>query len=144
MASLLPTSLFRPLPSFVSDEFKFQILKRFRDGEIGSCCREDPIICLFGKTLYTKMKRKQDKHVEVQKSVMSDMRKVATLYLEFKNLKDEYELTADAGEMLVRKNFNYLHEAVDKVTSCTDKEDMKGRPNSQIKAGLKISLLYLI
>ncbi|XP_033099239.1 uncharacterized protein LOC117102878 isoform X4 [Anneissia japonica] len=64
MASPLPTSLFRPLPSFVSDEFKFQILKRFRDGEIGACCREDPIICLFGKTLYTKMKRKQDKHVE--------------------------------------------------------------------------------
>ena len=74
---------------------------------------------------------------------MSDMRRAATLFLEFKKVKGNQELSQpiNAVEMLSRRNFNDLQEAIENMTSS---EEKNGNPKNKLKSGLKIALLYLL
>jgi hypothetical protein len=54
----------------------------------------DATISMVGQRLYDKMSSKKDKGTEVRKSVMTDMRHLAGLYLKFRTM------ASDAGEVV--------------------------------------------
>ena len=60
------------------------MLSRFSDNLAGQVCKTDDAIVFFGSKFYDKICRKTDKRTEVKKSVMSDMRRIAILYLKFR------------------------------------------------------------
>ena len=112
----LPTYILKPQPFTVSDDFKIKILSRLHDDAVGRLCRTDSAIVLVGQRLYEKIKRKQDKEVEVKKSVMADMRRLGGLYLEFKATDYKHSSTQSSADMIHRENLSSLHEAINKCT----------------------------
>jgi len=132
----IPVTLINPLDDVhVTDDFKLNILSKFRADEVGKLCQTDPTIVTVGLRLYDKMKRKLDKVTEVRKSVRTDMRRLGHLYQEFKSQPDIREVNRNAFDLLDRTNFNQLCDAINNYT--TDEDE-------KIKSGLKISLIYLI
>ncbi|PIK46605.1 hypothetical protein BSL78_16538 [Apostichopus japonicus] len=108
---------------------------------IGSICREDPVILNVGKRLWDKGRAKENKKTEVRKSVMSDMRRLASLYLHFKEQKTIHasHFTLETGtsrDMFDRKNFSILSEAINAYTLNKEK--------ASIKSGLKLGIYYLL
>ena len=53
----------------ISDDFRNNILSKFRSDKIGEICCSDPTILRVGSIFYNKEKRKVGKAVEVRKSV---------------------------------------------------------------------------
>ena len=98
------------------------------------------ILCV-GQNLWSKLKNKADKASEVRKSVMSNMRRLATLYIIFKQellSEDHGDLGVTEGnisDMFQRRYFTVLETAIEKMS-----ED----GNHDIKAGLKRDLRYPI
>jgi len=71
----------------VSEEFQEQILSHFnRSSASGELCKLVSNPLTYGSRLYESIVAKRDKAVEVRKCVMSDMRRIASLFLEFKKL----------------------------------------------------------
>ena len=83
--------------------------------------------------MYYKLNAKQDKKTEVKRSVMCDMRRLGSLFFHFKDAGQKNELTVK--DMLTRTNFPALSTAIQQATT---------EESSGIKAGLKISLYYLL
>lgn len=108
------------------------LLSRFQNNEVGDLCRKDRSIRDFGRHLWFKDNSKVDKSDEVRKSVMSDMRNVAHLYLLFKIECDD---TQSALDMLKQSSWEALKESIVTMTSKSD---------SNIKYGLKNQLYYLL
>ncbi|XP_030840614.1 uncharacterized protein LOC115923643 [Strongylocentrotus purpuratus] len=122
-------------PDFVTD-----ILSRFQNDDVGNTCRTDKVIVNVGHRLWTKHRSKKDKKLEVRKSVMADMRRLATLYTEFKK-KHEVHGTADltmghAGDMFSREHFESLTEAIQTLTY----DETEGK----LKPGLKLCLYFVL
>jgi len=69
---------------------------------------------------------KKEKAVEVRKCVMSDMRRIASLFLEFKELLPDSSRTSD---MLCRKKIDYMQKAIQAYTVYEQ---------NSVKAGLKL------
>lgn len=159
----LPLSMLKTQNETVSAEFRADILSKFRDDEIGQLCIADPVVLLVGSRMYEKMSKKPEKAGEVKKSVRTDMRRLSSLYIHFKEIKEERigksESNTDAGsrpsvtipteemknrtvdqnasEMLQRRNFTILEEAIERYTTRDVSE-------GGIKAGLKMSIFYLL
>ena len=82
------------------------------------------------------MKRKSDKAVEVRKSVKTDMRRLASLYIVFKRRPSaEVVFGTTAHDMFNRANFSELSEAIEDYTTDSEKK---------LKPGLKQNLYYLL
>jgi hypothetical protein len=129
----LPLGLMKEALDGVKLAFKSNVMAGFINDEIGDICRSDEDIIYFGTKLYEKLEKKADKKQEVQKSVRADMRRIAKLYAEFKQLcTEEQTPNKSSADMLIRSNFNVLTDA---ISACTTKED------KTLKAGLK-SLMY--
>ena len=125
-------------------DFLKEIVSKFREGEdseVYDLCIKDPVLLQIGKKLWNKHKRKEDKRTEVRKSVMADMRRLASLYSKMKKVQDTLgEMPVKDGnisDMYKRNNFRHLEEAIDVYTSRTV-------AGTGIKAGLKIALYYLL
>ncbi|XP_033114799.1 uncharacterized protein LOC117115204 isoform X2 [Anneissia japonica] len=121
------------------DEFVQNILSKFRtNDEAGKMCVKDKVLMNIGKRLWSKQKRKVDKAVEVRKSVMADMRRLASLHIAFRKTEESLgELpvkTGNVSDLLQRTNFRHLEEAVNDYT----------KSELGIKAGLKQGLFYLL
>jgi len=112
----------------LSQDFKENILSRFKSDTIGQTCSSDSAIVNFGKRQYEKLKRKKDKPTEVRKSVMSDMRHISALFHEFRTRSNVPPNLIGSQDMLIIKNFSVLTESISAYTSTV----------------FKISLLYLI
>ena len=110
--------------------FKADILAKFSQDTVGDICRSDAAIIMYGSRMYDKMLAKKDKATEVKKSVMSDMRRLSTLYQAFKKVQQ----TSSSEDMLVRRNFHSLTTAIEETTTS----------DSEVKAGLKTALYYLL
>lgn len=124
--------------SVTQPQFVKEILSRFYKDEVGKLCKTDAVIVNVGQKLWAKEKSKQDKKVEVRKSVMADMRRMGTLYNEFKS-QHEVHGTAplqqgNAGDMFNRDHFEALRGAIEKLTFTEGK----------LKPGLKLGLYFLI
>ena len=117
----------------ISEDFK-TILNRFHSDQIGDIIRSDRSILLVGQKLYDKMKKKQDKKMEVRKSVMTDMRRIASLYQHFCSEPGVQVQHKNAIDMFMRKNFRCFEQAIEKYTS----------DEGKTKAGLKNALYFLI
>jgi hypothetical protein len=138
------TSMSNPMPVRISLMERneradyLDILGRFQDNDVGNICRSDDTIKLVGRHLWQKDCTKVDKHDEVRKSVMADMRNLANLYLHFQSSLEGQE-SRDASDMFKREHWKALQEAIISITS---KET--GSSGSQIKYGLKNTIYYLL
>lgn len=85
--------------------------------------------------MWEKQRSKINKKTEVRKSVMTDMRRLVTLYLGMQKAEEELgELPAKEGnvsDLFKRTNFPHLEISISNYTSSESSE-----PNS-VKAGLK-------
>uniref|UniRef100_A0A7M5X9K8 SET domain-containing protein n=2 Tax=Clytia hemisphaerica TaxID=252671 RepID=A0A7M5X9K8_9CNID len=117
-----------------SDLFKQNILNKFRSDQIGNLCRNDEPILQFGINAFDKIKRRIDKQVEVRNSVRNEMRRLAGLYIEFKNQDVVLSKYDNSADMIRRENFHVLKKAIETFT-------VKG---DDLKAGKKASLFYNI
>ena len=132
-AVALPLSLFGQQE--VDKEFEKEILARFQNDDIGNLCRTDPVIRLVGKRLWQKNEKKPDKRNEVRKSVMLDMRRLATLYTHFNNQPGAANKNeGTAADMFQRIHFPALEDAIRTYTNTGE----------HLKAGLKIAMAYLL
>ncbi|XP_033101539.1 uncharacterized protein LOC117104801 [Anneissia japonica] len=137
----VPVSLMSCANTYGGDFFN-EVLSKFRQDDIGGVCTTDPILIHIGQRLWYKIKTKQDKKMEVRRSVMTDMRRLACLYLEM--LKHEETLgqipskEGNVADMFKRKNFNHLEAAIDTYTR-NNTSDIQ-----TVKAGLKSGLYYLL
>ena len=118
----------------LNEEFTTKILSKFLNDEAGQVCKTDKCLLKIGERLYEKMKAKRDKKMEVKRSVMSDMRRLANLFLKFKEAKVSPE-ECSVIHMFQRDNFDYLERAIKETTIRTD---------NSMKSGLKVALFYLI
>ncbi|PIK55384.1 hypothetical protein BSL78_07700 [Apostichopus japonicus] len=120
-------------------EFQRDILRRFREDEVSEVCRSDPVIVDIGKRLWDASRNKEDiKKTEVRKCVMSDMRRLASLYRCF---KEQHEIhgtgpleRGTARDMFQSGNFYCLTEAISSYSG----------EGNELKPGLKIGLFYLL
>ena len=121
-------------------EFKLKILTKFHDNDIRRICNNDGHIVRYGAQIYNETRQKKDKQMESKKTVMSDMRRLAHLFTIFKT-KCEEEKTpiscTSSADMLHRKNFKILKEAITEYTTNKDGEET-------IKAGLKNAIYFLL
>lgn len=95
------------------------------------------MLLIIGQNLYDKLRGKQDKKTEVRRSVMSDMRRLATLYMHFtEQMTSAGNSDIEFVGMYKRSNFDQLEAAIRQYTA--------GDGDSSVKAGLKLSLYYLV
>jgi len=119
----------------VSEEFRNQILSVFRDDEVARICRKDIAILKIGTVLFNKAKRKAGKLSQVKKSVRTDMRRLAHLFVVF---RDNPRIKMENGnvlDMFDRTNFDALTDCINKYSTGED---------LQLKPGLKQNLFYLL
>lgn len=131
----LPLQMLKCQSNEIKEDFEITILIRFNQDKIGEMCRTDNSIMLFVSKLFDKLKSKKDKKSEVKKSVRSDMRRVANIFVEFKRKCAGEVEVSDAADIFIRSNFNYLIEAIESYTMSL---------KNTLKSGLKISLYYLL
>nr|XP_054753532.1 uncharacterized protein LOC129259256 [Lytechinus pictus] len=126
----------------IGEDFVADILSKFRDDEIGDMCKTDPVLLTIGRRLWSKQKRKVDKKTEVRKSVMRDMRRLASLYKIMQQTESKLgELPAKEGnvsDLMKRANFRHLEEAIEEYTT----RDVQ--TGTDVKAGLKSGIYYLL
>ncbi|XP_069121058.1 myosin heavy chain, skeletal muscle-like isoform X4 [Argopecten irradians] len=116
--------------------YRNDVLAKFRHDDVGNLCRTDDFIKLLGFQVYVKIKSRQEKKDELRDSIMSDMRRFAHLFLEFKSLavKGKQRITSSV-DMLCRDHFNFLREAISNVTT---------REDGSTKSGLKTGIGFLL
>ena len=127
------------------EDFKTEILSKFNQDEVGKMCQTDEMITMIGSKLYSKTKARQDKKTEVRRSVMTDMRRLATLFMHFKVVWEKRnppesavgQNVPDFVDMFRRRNYEILEEACNSYTSPDDEA-------SDSKSGLMICLYYLL
>lgn len=103
-------------------------MNKNRDDPVGDLCRSDRVILDYGKHSYDRIKRRQEKEEEVRKSVRSELRRIAHLYMIFK-------MQNNSSDMLKRENFLSLKAAIEQYTTQDD---------DTLKASLKTSIYYLL
>ncbi|XP_041473734.1 AF4/FMR2 family member 1-like [Lytechinus variegatus] len=128
-------------------DFVTEVLTKFRHGKSSQLCQTDPVLAKIGRRLWDKEKKKKNKRAEVRKSVMSDMRRLANLYIHMKDteatlgkLRSE---DGNVGDLFKRSNFRYLEEALDNYTK-VEVNTHSSSDNNAIKPGLKLGLYYLL
>ena len=119
---------------YLSEEFRHHVINKLREDKCGDMVRSDTRILEFGCILYDKIKRRVEKKVEIRKQVRSDMRRLATLFLHFKD-QSYTSFYQNSSDMCRRENFLFLRKAIEE---CTTKED------SSLKASLKAAIYYLL
>ena len=121
----------------VTASFKAKILSKFHNSEAGNLCRTDTLIYSFGLNEFKNIEAKKSKKDEKRQSLMSDMRRLAHLYLEFKEILQQTEKCDDLSSLSLfeRTKFKVLWEA---IIAMSTKED------GALKAGLKIGIGYLL
>ena len=97
-------------------------------------CSTDQWIILIGKVLWKKHSFKKDKIYEGRKSVMTQMRQLAKIALDFKSFDDLPVKTKDSLQIFYKKNFRHLMRSIESI--CTK--------NGEIQPGKKISYKYLL
>src|SRR6218665_3285790 len=121
-----------------TESFKTDILACFAKDSVGLLCKTDNMIRLFGSRMFEKLAGKTDKEAEVKRSVMSDMRRLAYLYLAFRKIcENSGQKVSSSSDMISRTNFPYLEDAIKQYTGSSLLEN-------SLKAGLKTALNYLI
>lgn len=121
-------------------EFTSEILAKFQNDSIGKICITDEVIVNIGQRMWMKERGKQDKKTQVRKTVMANMRRLSSLYIQF---QEQHQLLGtcplgkgNAEDMFQRRQTQVLFEAI-RVLTTSDKDE-------SVKSGLKIGLKFLI
>ena len=128
----------------VPDDYKKDVLTRFSSDDVGQLCQENVTLVTIGCKLYEKMQAKENKKVEARRSVMADMRRLAYVFLRFKELAQQNGTKSPTGaavsvlDMFRMQNFNILEQACASYTSSA--EAGVGRK----KTGLAIAVYYML
>jgi len=122
----------------VSDDFKKDILSSFSNDEVGKLCRENEALVMIGWKLYLKVKARKDKKVEVKRSVMTDMRRLANLFCHFRKLSQDPQ-QVDVSDMFRRQNFDILEKACMEYTTNHNADS-----DNRDKCGLQLAVYYLL
>jgi hypothetical protein len=120
-----------------SEDYRKEILDGFHGNEVGKLIRSDTWIKQFGFLSYQNFVG-TEKRAEKRKSLMSNLRRLGHLFLEFKKImleKNPNLAFNSCREMFKRDNILGIQSAINSMT--TDSENV-------IKSGLKVSLRYLI
>ena len=123
----------------VPDDFKKDVLTRFTNDDVGRLCQENVTLVMIGSKLYEKMRAKENK-----KSVMTDMKRLAHVFLRFQELAQQNGTKSPTGaavsvlDMFRTQNFNILERACASYTSSA--EAGVGRK----KTGLALAVYYLL
>jgi hypothetical protein len=140
----VPTSLLKLSDLSLSQGFRDHILSKFRNDDIGKLCTSDQTIISVGAKFYDKVKRKQDKIDDVRKTVRMDMRRLANLFIHFREIMHQHDApedsVGDSSSMFLRQNFAAVEEAVNQCTVNPDVEDTM----ESLKAGLKQAYYFLM
>ena len=96
--------------------FSQKLLKNFKD-EIGLICIIDKWIKQIGKVMWKRYSFKKDKFVEGKRTVMTAMRRLATLYLKLKEINSILPIkTSSSLDLFNRKNFQHVINALESIT----------------------------
>jgi hypothetical protein len=150
----IPATLYFSPNKIPSEEFKKEILRRFISDEAGRLCQQDELIAMIGSKLYARMKMRRDKKIEVRKSVMSDMRKLANLLIHFRIAAEDHrrviakeqrtQKLLSIDDLFHRRNFEILEDALMAYTSRQSSNTDSDKPEATDKFGLMLSLYYLL
>ena len=97
------------------DKFCTEIVKKFRNDEIGEICKTDSTILSLGWHHFH-AHHGGPKVIEARKSTMGYMRRLATLYMEFKKCSEKDSLELASSDMFIRNYFEYMKEAINVLT----------------------------
>jgi len=129
----------------VSEDFKKDILSKFSSDEIGKLCQENKIIAMIGSKIYMKVRARVDKKLEVRRSVMADMCRLAHVFCHFRNtacskFPSRFPETVEVSilDRFKRENFEILEFAYANYTEIKDGEACKE------KSGLALAVYYLL
>ena len=114
------------------DEFINNILCKFRDTPHGNLCRQDAIIKQVGFRHFCLRRAEESKMEEIRKGVMSEMRELARLFLEF---QAQSTIPVTTEDMFTREHKETLYAAIQTLTD---------KPNGGEKSGLKLHLNAII
>lgn len=108
-----------------------------RNDSIGSKCKKDQAILLFGYRLYDKVKKRDDNVVGCRKDVRTKMRMLAHLHTYFlQNSKEDVNFKFNnIKDMFDTDHFQCLWTAIDDYTS---------REDNNIKPALKANLQFVL
>jgi hypothetical protein len=115
-----------------------EILECFHDNEIGKLIRSDDWIKRYGYLCFQNFEG-TEKRTERRSSLMSNLRRLAHLFLVFKEIltKEKPHMKLDSCSQMFDRNFIlYIQEAICSMT--------KDKETNTVKHGLKLSLRYLI
>ncbi|XP_061193714.1 uncharacterized protein LOC133201942 [Saccostrea echinata] len=121
-----------------SDSYIQEILNCFHDNEVGALIRSDDWIKRYGYLCFQNFEG-TEKRTEKRSSLMSNLRRLAHLFMEFKQIvsKDNPCIKLNSCSQMFDRDFIlYIQDAICSMT--TDKE------TKAVKNGLKVSLRYLI
>lgn len=133
----LSVFLVTPDPAF-EKAYKEDILNSFRDTDYGNLIRSDSWIKTYGSILYQNTEGSVKK-IEKRLSLMSKLRRLAHLFLEFQKIakkSDSQTSFESCSQMFDRRLIPLMQQAIAGLT--IDEE------TGQVKNGLKVSLRYLL
>lgn len=136
----MKTSLLASEKLVYSDEDIWtNILNQFRDGKVGNKCRIDLIIQHIGYRNFCLSFHDKAKEDEIRKTVMSDIKKLTRLFLEFKSLcQGEFKVES----MFVRKYFPELRETINSMCETSEKHVRKLILHTIFQRSTKSSIGY--
>jgi len=127
----------------VDDDFKRDVLSNFSNDDVGKLCQENETMVMIGSKLYQKIRARKDKKMETKRSVMTDMRRLAHVFLRFRDLAQQSGTKSPTGDsvsvvdMFRRQNFNILEQAYSSYT-CSTTDACKE------KSGLSLAVYYFL
>ena len=131
-----------------SSDFK-ELLNTIQLDEVGNYVKSDRIILMLRWRSFNPLRRKKDKAVEGRKTVRTQMRLVARLYLDFCNLYNSQtdvqlvEPMNNAADIYRRETILILGRTIDNICEKPDSE-LTSHSVSNQKSGLKIGILNLL
>ena len=112
------------------------ILTKFRDDDVGRLCKSEHLIKIYGLRNFPKVLARKEKQKVLRETLMTDMRRLATLYLTFKEKAKSQNLEITCfDEMLQADKIKIPRDALSEMTT---KED------GSMKSGLRYGLGYLL
>jgi hypothetical protein len=120
------------------EKFTSEILGSLAGDEIGTLCKNDPIILGYGKKKFRKLqfKKMHEKYEDKKTNIRTEMRRVGKLFYEFQQVCVEKKVTCESSlDMFKSENFYLLEDAIENITTKDDRD---------IKYGLKKEIGYLL
>jgi hypothetical protein len=121
--------------------FTDNILRRFRDGPVGDICRQNLLIQLVGYKHYVAGRCEISKINETRKEVMSEMRELTRLFIEWKTL---VPATCSFEDMFNRKHLETLKQAMNNMCQTTTENSEGEIIEGKEKHGLKLLINAII